>query len=172
MELYSSPSAAGEEDDNTGCSGLPYEGAALCSRPGAKQTIESDVPLYHSAGYRFCQYEARITDSATERYFKLALRAGNRGAFISFVSEFRDRDTVPIQHITTPTLIEWGEKDRWISVDNAKRFNRDIKGSKLVVYPGVGHIPMEEIPAESCADAVKFFAEPVDTVKADTVITR
>jgi pimeloyl-ACP methyl ester carboxylesterase len=115
---------------------------------------------------------SRITDSATERYFKLALRAGNRGAFISFVSEFRDRDTVPIQHITTPTLIEWGEKDRWISVDNAKRFNRDIKGSKLVVYPGVGHIPMEEIPAESCADAVKFFAEPVDTVKADTVITR
>jgi len=114
---------------------------------------------------------SKITDSATERYFKLALRAGNRGAFIAFVNQFKENDTLPIQQIATPTLIEWGEKDRWIPLRFARDFNRDIKGSKLVVYPGVGHIPMEEIPAQSCADALRFFDGPMDTVKADSVLT-
>ncbi len=113
---------------------------------------------------------SKITDSATERYFKLTLHAGNRAAFISFVNQFRDHDTLPIQQITTPTLIEWGEKDRWIPLVNAEKFNRDIKGSKLVVYPGVGHIPMEEAPAESVADALRFFAEPLEPVKTDSVL--
>jgi pimeloyl-ACP methyl ester carboxylesterase len=107
---------------------------------------------------------AKITDSATERYFKLTLRAGNRDAFIAFVNGFRDTDTLPIQQVKTPTLIEWGEKDRWIAPEDAKKFNRDIKDSKLVTYPGVGHIPMEELPAKSCADAMQFFAGPVDTL--------
>jgi pimeloyl-ACP methyl ester carboxylesterase len=104
---------------------------------------------------------AKIRDSITERYFKLTLRAGNRAAFIAFANGFRDHDTVPIQQIKTPTLIEWGEKDRWITPEDARRFNRDIKGSQLITYPGVGHIPMEEIPAQSCADAMRFFNEPL-----------
>ena len=110
---------------------------------------------------------SKISDSVTDRYFKMALRAGNRGAFIAFANQIRNYDTLPIQQIHTPTLIEWGEKDRWIPLPNAQKFNRDIKGSRLIVYSGVGHVPMEEIAAQSCADALKFFAEPADSMKAD-----
>jgi pimeloyl-ACP methyl ester carboxylesterase len=104
---------------------------------------------------------AKITDSVTERYFKMTLRAGNRGAFIAFVNgiNLHSHDTLPIQQIKTPTLIEWGEIDRWIPVEDARKFNRDIKGSQLITYPGVGHIPMEEIPAQSCADAMRFLGK-------------
>ena len=115
--------------------------------------------------------DSKITDSVTDRYFNLALRAGNRNAFIAFVNEFKERDTMPIQHITTPTLIEWGEKDRWIPLADAGRFHRDIKGSQLITYPGVGHVPMEELPTESCADALRFFAQPIDSTHADTTLT-
>jgi pimeloyl-ACP methyl ester carboxylesterase len=103
----------------------------------------------------------KITDSVTERYFKMTLRAGNRGAFIAFVNaiNLHSHDTLPIQQIRTPALIEWGEIDRWIPVEDAHKFNRDIKGSQLITYPGVGHIPMEEIPAQSCADAMRFFGK-------------
>jgi len=107
---------------------------------------------------------SKITDSVTDRYFKMTLRAGNRAAFIAFAGGVRNFDTIPIQQIKTPTLIEWGESDRWIPIAAATKFNRDIKGSQLVTYPGVGHIPMEEIPAQSCADAVRFFNAPVDSV--------
>jgi pimeloyl-ACP methyl ester carboxylesterase len=103
---------------------------------------------------------SRIADGVIERYFKLTLRQGNRQAFIAFANSIRYDDTLPIKQIKTPTLIEWGEKDRWIPLEDAHKFNRDIAGSKLIIYPGVGHIPQEEIPAQSCEDAERFFAEP------------
>ena len=107
---------------------------------------------------------SKVTDSVTERYFKLALREGNRAAFIAFAqgANLRHMDTLAIQQIKTPALIELGEKDRWIPVEAAHKFNRDIKGSQLITYPGVGHIPMEEIPEQSCQDAMRFLRGPVD----------
>ncbi len=101
----------------------------------------------------------KVTDSITDRYFKMTLRAGNRAAFIAFAkgAELHTFDTLTIRQIKTPTLIEWGESDRWIPIEAAYKFKRDIKGAQLITYPGVGHIPMEEIPAKSCADALRFF---------------
>jgi hypothetical protein len=46
--------------------------------------------------------------------------------------------------------------DRLIPVEHAERFHRAIPGSALIVYPGVGHLPMEEIPERSAADASRF----------------
>ncbi|OQX35200.1 MAG: hypothetical protein B0D91_11255, partial [Oceanospirillales bacterium LUC14_002_19_P2] len=31
-----------------------------------------------------------------------------------------------------------------------------IPGSKLIVYPNVGHMPMEEIPEQSASDLIQF----------------
>jgi pimeloyl-ACP methyl ester carboxylesterase len=101
---------------------------------------------------------SKVTDSAVQRYFDLALRAGNRAAFISFVNQFQLPDTTLIKQIHTPTLIMWGEKDRWIPLAHGNSFARDIAGSKLIVYPGLGHIPMEEDAALTCKDALNFFA--------------
>ncbi|HQN50422.1 MAG TPA: hypothetical protein PK913_05100, partial [Phenylobacterium sp.] len=33
-----------------------------------------------------------------------------------------------------------------------------IPGAKLIVYPGVGHVPMEQIPDKSAADVEAFLA--------------
>ena len=43
------------------------------------------------------------------------------------------------QKIKTPTLILWGEKDCVVPLENAKEFNRLIKGSRLVVLEGMDH---------------------------------
>ena len=43
-----------------------------------------------------------------------------------------------------------------ISVENAYQFNQDIKGSKLEVYPNVGHVPMEEIPEQVAKSILDF----------------
>ncbi|MDO8268972.1 MAG: alpha/beta hydrolase [Moraxellaceae bacterium] len=58
--------------------------------------------------------------------------------------------------IKAPTLVLWGEKDRVLHPDNAKVFSKYIKGSQVVILPGVGHIPMAEVPYESAAEVVKF----------------
>ena len=54
-----------------------------------------------------------------------------------------------LQRIQAPTLLLWGEKDAMIPLANAQDYLRAIPNVKLVVVPGVGHVPHEETPAES-----------------------
>ena len=70
--------------------------------------------------------------------------------------------------ITSPTLILWGEKDRVLSPENAKVFNRFIKGSQVVIMPGLGHAPQVEAPYES-SDVVVKFIDALSTTSADAV---
>lgn len=53
-----------------------------------------------------------------------------------------------IPQITQSTLILWGGKDPLIPVAHARRFQRDIAGSQLHIFPGAGHVPQEEVPAQ------------------------
>jgi pimeloyl-ACP methyl ester carboxylesterase len=61
-----------------------------------------------------------------------------------------------VKNIKTPTLILWGAKDKLIPLENGKRFEADIVGSKLVVFDALGHVPHEE-DALSTVDALKTF---------------
>jgi pimeloyl-ACP methyl ester carboxylesterase len=54
--------------------------------------------------------------------------------------------------IDTPTLVMVGADDRVIPGTDGKRFADAIHGAALIVYPGVGHVPMEQIPDRSAAD--------------------
>ena len=48
-----------------------------------------------------------------------------------------------------PTLLVWGDRDRTVSLSSAARLHRKLRGSELIVLPGVGHAVFEETPAES-----------------------
>jgi abhydrolase domain-containing protein 6 len=63
-----------------------------------------------------------------------------------------------IQKITAPTLIFWGAQDRIISVKNATLFEQLIPGSKKIVFEGVGHAPMIEIPEKSANLYIEFLS--------------
>jgi pimeloyl-ACP methyl ester carboxylesterase len=98
----------------------------------------------------------KITPALVERYRDLALREGNRRAFMLRASVREPGRSADIPKVRAPTLILWGSLDRLIPVEHAERFHRAIPGSALIVYPGVGHLPMEEIPERSAADASRF----------------
>ena len=49
-----------------------------------------------------------------------------------------------------------GEKDALISVADGRGFAGAIPGARLITYPGVGHVPMEQIPDRSAADLRAF----------------
>ena len=63
-----------------------------------------------------------------------------------------------IREVSTPTLILWGSDDRLIPVEYGERFQRDIPGSRLMVLPGLGHVPQEEDPKASLDAAAEFVA--------------
>jgi pimeloyl-ACP methyl ester carboxylesterase len=55
-----------------------------------------------------------------------------------------------------PTLIVWGSADTVIPATDANRFAADIRGSELVILPGIGHLPQEEDPDETVAALLRF----------------
>jgi pimeloyl-ACP methyl ester carboxylesterase len=102
---------------------------------------------------------SRIRPEIVERYWQLTLRAGNRTAFADLLRSIPQRDdSARIRELRQPTLILWGSHDRLIPVEAARSFARDIPGSQVIVYDGLGHIPMEEDPARTGADVERFLS--------------
>jgi pimeloyl-ACP methyl ester carboxylesterase len=100
---------------------------------------------------------AKVTPRTVDIYFDMATREGNRHAL---VERFRQLDfgahASRIPSVKTPTLILWGARDRLVPPSDGEHFHRDIAGSKLVIFPELGHVPQEEDPAATIA-AVKAF---------------
>ena len=103
--------------------------------------------------------QAIVTDEAVDRYWELARYPGNRGAT-------RKRFSAPripfaeaqLRAVSVPTLVMWGEEDSLIPVEAARWYDGLLPNSTLVVYPGIGHIPMEEAPDRSASDLRKFLS--------------
>jgi len=61
-----------------------------------------------------------------------------------------------LQNIVAPTLIMWGDQDRVIDVTNAEIFSKGLPNSETLIYEGIGHLPMLEIPKQSALDIQTF----------------
>jgi pimeloyl-ACP methyl ester carboxylesterase len=100
--------------------------------------------------------ESKVTEGLIQRYRRLALREGNRAAFVARAKVPAADRSADIQKVQARTLILWGELDRLIPLAHAQRFEKAIAGAQLILYPGVGHVPMEEAPEASARDVDAF----------------
>lgn len=99
------------------------------------------------------------TPAAIDRYWELLRYPGNREATIKRFSYTHNNHPATKEKLATlkiPTLILWGEEDNLIPVKSAKWFADVIPESRLIIYPKVGHIPMEEVADQSAADVAAF----------------
>lgn len=48
--------------------------------------------------------------------------------------------------IRQPTLLVWGDKDPEVPLRNGEHLNREMPGSRLIVFRNCGHLPHEEYP--------------------------
>jgi len=100
----------------------------------------------------------KLKKEVLERYLELFMHKPNRSAVGQMVGVFTDGEfgSERLPQIQCKTLIMWGGDDRWVSIEMAGRFNRDIPDSELKVYREVGHIPMEEAADRFAADCINF----------------
>ena len=102
-------------------------------------------------------HKSIITDRMIDTYWDFARMAGTREATLErFQTPSDNYVQKHIGAITMPTLILWGEEDHLIPVAAARKFHAAIPGSKLIIYPATGHIPMEEVADRSAADVRAF----------------
>jgi pimeloyl-ACP methyl ester carboxylesterase len=87
------------------------------------------------------------------------LRAGNRQALRARVMRQEKSRVDLLGQIQQPTLIMWGQNDKWIPFENAAKFDSILPNSTIVSYPNAGHIPMEELPTQSASDALLFLTQ-------------
>ena len=99
--------------------------------------------------------QEKIKSGTVDRYFELMLRDGNRQATLDRLSGPK-QSSIDFNRSTMPTLIMWGDRDSWIPISQAYSLEKAIPGSKVIVFEGVGHVPMEEIPTESVAKYLAF----------------
>lgn len=105
-----------------------------------------------------------VSDELVQRYQDLLRREGNREAFI----ERRARrvgqsnqnqqlaDPRPPEQLTMPILIQWGGQDRWIPPRVGEQLASALPSAQSIVYPDLGHVPMEEAPSRTVEDFIEF----------------
>ena len=101
-----------------------------------------------------------ITPELIDRYWELLRYPGNRVAA-------GDRSITPrnpevwndVSNINVPVLLLWGEEDLVTPMSFAYEFNKKIKDTKLISYPNVRHIPMEEKPESVSSDISEWVSQ-------------
>lgn len=103
-----------------------------------------------------------VTEEMVDRYHDLLRFPGNRKAGLEAMSTSGNRDTSPwntIGNLTMPVLILWGRDDQLISVDRTAQYTKKLPQAELIIYDGVGHLPMEEVPELAAKDIKNWIQE-------------
>jgi pimeloyl-ACP methyl ester carboxylesterase len=88
-----------------------------------------------------------------------ALRSGPAAIALAFARLLRDDARPMIRKITAPTLLLWGERDPLVPLSYARQLAEMISGSRLVIVPDAGHIPMWENAEVFNRELIAFLGE-------------
>ncbi len=92
--------------------------------------------------------EAFLTDAPTKRalhHLRQAARRQNQDQLLAFFAGIRDVDIWSrIHEITCPVLVLDGTSDPVIPLEKTMRLARELPNARLLLYPAVGHMVMNE----------------------------
>ncbi len=97
-----------------------------------------------------------VTPALVDRYVDQSRAPGHRDIILNSQGGQRTPSPEIFRAIHTPTLVLHGEADALIPVASGRALAASIPGAKLITYPGVGHVPMEQVPDRSAADVRAF----------------
>lgn len=133
------------------------------SVPSAARVLEYVLPRALPAFMLRTAYgdPARLSDAVIDRWHDLWLREGNRAAQLTRLDVYESGDLEgALAAIRVPTLLLWGEANPQASVEQAYELRELMTGTevRMIVYPGVGHMAVQEAGAE-IAPAVRAFLD-------------
>jgi pimeloyl-ACP methyl ester carboxylesterase len=140
-------------------------GLRLARVPGLRWVLERSLPrsVIEASVRDVYGDPGRVEPALIDRYFELTLRAGNRRALAARLEQAPDGEgSEQIERLALPVLILWGGRDRLIPPEHGERFAQQIAGSRLIVFPELGHVPQEEDPRRTVDAARAFLAGVVE----------
>ena len=144
-------------------------GFRLLQNPAGRILMEHYTPrsLVKKSALQSVAVKDVIDEKAADRYWELLRLPGNRRA--AAIAAMTDRTLAAsalVSEIDAPTLIIWGAEDQLIYASAAQTFDERMLNADVVIYEGVGHLPMEEAPQRTALDIDAFLER---TVKSDHV---
>ncbi|OYQ36412.1 hypothetical protein CHU95_04045 [Niveispirillum lacus] len=103
----------------------------------------------------------RFSDQMLDTYYQSWLSPGVRKARLLRASAYMIQDpTETLRTIQAPTLLVWGEKD-WLVpfTTTPAKFQAAMPNTRLVSFPGLGHMPQEEDPATTIVKVREFLMQ-------------
>jgi len=127
-------------------------GSLLAFLPGKRLAVEASLrQVFHD--------DDLVTPERVSEYLAAAARSGTFPAIRSLGASLRDRTRLvaeALPWVQAPTLVLWGDDDRWIPPAQADLFVAAIAGARKVVIPACGHVPQEEKPGEVARLVLEF----------------
>jgi len=96
-----------------------------------------------------------VTPALVRRYSDFSRAPGHRDILLGLQQGPQPNSAAvnaALGRLTVPTLGMHGKDDMLIRWWEGERTTKAIPGGTFIVYPGVGHVPMEQIPDKSAAD--------------------
>ena len=72
-----------------------------------------------------------------------------------------------LDRIAAPTLVLWGEEDRWVPIGLGRALAAGIRSSAFVSVPRAGHSVQEESPEDVNHLVIRFLKDGLPRVPAD-----
>jgi pimeloyl-ACP methyl ester carboxylesterase len=101
-----------------------------------------------------------VTDAIKAGYTRV-LQVRNWDAGLMALLRDSSQNAVPLDRLTAldmPALLIWGRDDTWVPLAVGERLAEILPDERLVIYDGVGHLPMEETPESFNVDVLEWLA--------------
>lgn len=118
----------------------------------------------------------KVSPELIDRWHDLWRLEGQRPAQLERLRQYISGDIEElIGRVPVPVLIQWGEENPQVHVELAGELARLLTSApsvETIIYPGVGHMAIQEAPRETAADARAWldrvpFAVPADTPEVE-----
>jgi haloalkane dehalogenase len=118
---------------------------------------EGFADVLHAAGPSF-------DDAAVDEYWKAFEGDERRRGVLELYrsGDFEKLSAYRLADLDVPVLLLWGAGDAYARVATARRFERELSDTELVVVDGAGHFVFEDAPERS-AEAVTGFLARIPT---------
>jgi pimeloyl-ACP methyl ester carboxylesterase len=114
-------------------------------------------PMIHA---RLYYDRSRIPPGTLEGYMAPLAKPGLFDHALSIVrtwsQDLRELEATLPKLAGIPTLLMWGDKDPAVYASSAAPLAKYFPNSKLIVFPGIGHLPYEECPEEFNRALIEF----------------
>jgi haloalkane dehalogenase len=106
---------------------------------------------------------AEFSGEEVDAYWRPFAEGRGREATLEFYRSMDFEKLGPYEgqlgEIGAPTLVLWGEEDKFAPMGGAHRFRKRIPGAELVAIEGAGHFVFDEERGATTAEVVRFLAQ-------------